>query len=224
MKIHYFNQWTQAGSEPHLQPGPVDLWPDKLGQLNPHFPLLLHRVEDGVEDRDGAFVLQQRHIHHTLQGFKGSVFSPVLHNVDGLAAPQELDAGQLWRRGGVEQLEDYVSLLGGVARVQGPVVDSFAGLRGGGGEGGVQGLEARHGDPAPPATCALEIPQLQLREGAVLRAAEQARPSCILTCRGNARNQPVFTSNKEITQHTWGDSPRGSHCELEIRSKAAQIH
>lgn len=115
-------------------------------------------------------MLQQRDVHHTLQCFKRSVFSPVLHNVERLAASQELDAGQLRWRGVVEQLEDDIPLRGGVELIQRSVV-LFAG-RGGGGEDGVQGLKAGDGNPTPPAACALEIPQLQLGEGAVLRAKE----------------------------------------------------
>lgn len=86
---------SYTGSEPHLQPGSVNLWPDELGQLDPHFPPFLNRVENGVEDSDSAFVLQQWYIYHTLQSFKWSVFSPVLHNIERLAASQELDTGQL---------------------------------------------------------------------------------------------------------------------------------
>lgn len=86
---------SYTGSEPHLQPGSVNLWPDELGQLDPHFPPFLNWVENGVEDSDSAFVLQPWHIYHTLQSFKWSVFSPVLHNIERLAASQELDTGQL---------------------------------------------------------------------------------------------------------------------------------
>lgn len=89
------NKSAQTRPEPHLQPGPVNFWLDKLGQLYPHFPLLLNWIKNGVEDNHGTFVLQQRHIHHTFQSFKGSIFSPVLHNVERFAASQKLDTGQL---------------------------------------------------------------------------------------------------------------------------------
>lgn len=63
-------------------------------------------------------------------------------------------------------------MRGGVELIQRSVV-LFAGRGvGGGGEDGVQGLKTSDGNPAPPAACALEIPQLQLREGALLRAKE----------------------------------------------------
>lgn len=78
----------------NLQPGPVHLWSDELGQLDPHFPLLLNWIKDGVEDYDRTFVLQQRHIHYTFQRSEGSIFSPVLYDVDRFAASQELDTGQ----------------------------------------------------------------------------------------------------------------------------------
>lgn len=138
----------------NLQPGPVHLWSDELGQLDPDFPLLLHRVEDGVEHDHGAFVLQQRYVHHALQGREGAIFCPVFHDVERLAAPQQLDVGQLLRGASVEELEDGGSLLGGVAGIQGSGVGPAAGLRCGR-ESRVQGLETRHGDPAPPAAGAL---------------------------------------------------------------------
>lgn len=71
----------------HLQPGPVHLRPDELGQLDLHFLLFLNRVKDRVEDRHGAFVLQQRDIHQALQSSKRSILSPVLNNIVRLVAP-----------------------------------------------------------------------------------------------------------------------------------------
>lgn len=83
-----------------------------------------------MENGDSALVLQQRYIHQTLQGFEGSVFSSVLHNIEGLSAPKELDPGQFRGCGGVEQVEDDVSLLRGIVRIQRPVV-FFASRRAG---------------------------------------------------------------------------------------------
>lgn len=70
-----------------------------------------------------------------------------------------------------------MSLLGRVAGVQRPAAVLLAGFESGG-EGGVQGLETCHGNPASPATCALEITQLQLRERDVPRATEQTGLTC----------------------------------------------
>lgn len=123
-----------------------------------------------MENRDGAFVLQQRYIHHTLQGFKRSVFTSVRHYIERLSAIQELDAGQFRRRGVVEQLEDDVSLFGGIVRVQRLLV-VFASRRSGV-ECGFQRLETCQGNPCPPATCALQIPRLTLGEKAVRRATK----------------------------------------------------
>lgn len=154
----------------HLQPGPVHLRPDEFGQADLHLFPLFNRVEDGVENRDSTFVLEQRHIHHALQTFKRSVFAAIFHDVERLSASQELHAGQF--RGGsvVEQVKDDVSLVGGIVRIQRPVV-SFA-SRGSGGKRGFQRLEAGHGNPSPPTACALQITRLLLGEEAALRAAE----------------------------------------------------
>lgn len=136
-----------------------------------------------MENRDSAFVLQQRHIHQTFQGFERSVFCSVLHNIERLSASQELDAGQFRGCGGVEQVEDDLSLLGGIVRIQGPVV--FFASRRAGKECGFQRFKACHGNTSPPATCALQIARLTLRERAGRRTAKQTRRSTIVFCREN---------------------------------------
>lgn len=115
-------------------------------------------------------MLEQRHIHQALQTLKRAVFAPILHDVERLSASQELHAGQFRGASVVEQAEDDVSLFGGIVRIQRPVV--FLALRGSGGKRGFQRLEAGHGNPSPPAACALQITRLLLGEKAALRAAE----------------------------------------------------
>lgn len=165
-------QTQRSCLKPHLQPGPVHLWSDEFGEIDLHFFLFFNRIEDGVKNRDSAFVLQQRDVHHALQSFERSVFTSVLHNVVRLSASQELDRGQFRECSVVEQVEDDVSLFGGIVRIQRPVV--FFACRRSGGERGFQGLQACHGNPSPPTTCALQITRLLVREKTVLMATEKA--------------------------------------------------
>lgn len=115
-------------------------------------------------------MFQQRYIHYAFQTPKRSVLGPVLHDAEGFAPTEKLDAGQLRQRGGVEKMQNGFSFLGRVAGVQGLAVIIFTGNRGG--DGGVQSLEACHRNTASPAACTLQIAGLQLWERAILRASE----------------------------------------------------
>ena len=125
-------------------------------------------------------MLQQGHIHHTLEASERSIFGPVINNVDRLASSQKLDTCQLGLRSVVQGPEDDLPLVCSVAGVQRYVVRT----RRSGGEVRVQGLEPCDGDPASPATRALKIPGFQFREGA-MRTAEQTRWAGIISCRVN---------------------------------------